>query len=602
MKKRIFCIVLCMIFCLSVIPFSVYAADIAVGDGWFIDASGCLHFTGKVTNPGVTDDMTPWKTYKGQITSAVAEKGSEIDSCAFLFSNCTSLTSVDLRELKTSYVINMKYMFYSCRAIESLELGYLNTSEIRSMSNMFSGCRSLKKLDLGGIDTGEVTLMDSMFSGCSSLLDLNIGGFDTAKVTTMREMFSGCSSLTSIDTGILDTRNVTDMSAMFENCSSLTSLDLRGFDTSKVTGMSEMFCGCRTLSELDLSRLDTSLVTNMSDLFNGCSALMSVDLDGIKTSGVKYMSGMFKGCSSLESIDLDGFDTSGAEYMSSMFEGCTSLTVLDIGSFDTSTVLGAGDMFTGCSELCEIVTDHVTLAKTAAQLISISPEWVDAKTGTVYTDETSLKAIKGSVTLQRMSRYMSDCGGDAARCAIAKFTDAPKYWAHEGVEFAVKRGLFGGMSETRFEPNTKMNRAMLVTVLYRFEGSPAAGTPSFTDVKSTQWYAAPVAWAAENGIVGGVGNGKFDPNGVVTREQIATILYRYSVYKGYDVSKRAEYGAFPDAGKVDSWAADAMKWAIAEQYIGGSAVGNATCLLPRDGATRAQVATILMRFVGNVEK
>ena len=182
-------------------------------------------------------------------------------------------------------------------------------------------------------------------------------------------------------------------------------------------------------------------------------------------------------------------------------------------------------------------------------------------------------------------------------CPSAHFTDiGAGDWYHEAVDFAVENGLFGGMSATTFEPNTAMTRAMLVTVLWRYEGSPAEGTNSFTDVPDGQWYTDAVAWAAHNGIVGGVGNNRFDPNGNITREQMATILFRYSNSLGLDTSDREELDYFPDGDQVSAYAVDALSWAVSTGLINGSE-GK---LLPQGNATRAQVATILMRFIENV--
>ena len=191
------------------------------------------------------------------------------------------------------------------------------------------------------------------------------------------------------------------------------------------------------------------------------------------------------------------------------------------------------------------------------------------------------------------------CDG-GVNCPSNKFIDVnQKEWYHSYVDYAVTHGLFGGTSENTFEPDSTMTRSMLVTVLWRYEGQPKGYKNTFADVnaKNGGWYIDAVAWAAANNIVGGVGGGKFDPEGIVTREQMATILYRYSEWKGFDTSKRADFSSFPDANKVSSWAKTAMKWAVAEGLIGGSKEGNATYILPTNGATRAQVATILMRYI-----
>ena len=170
-------------------------------------------------------------------------------------------------------------------------------------------------------------------------------------------------------------------------------------------------------------------------------------------------------------------------------------------------------------------------------------------------------------------------------------------WFHEAVDFAVENGLFNGMSSIRFEPNTPMTRAMLVTVLWRYEGSPGGGSATFRDVPSGQWYTEAVSWAAANGIVDGVGNNRFDPNGSITREQLAAILFRYSQSKGYDTSERGSFAGFPDTNKISRWASDSYSWAVGEKLITGNVIRGVSYLDPQGHATRAQVATILMRYI-----
>ncbi len=183
--------------------------------------------------------------------------------------------------------------------------------------------------------------------------------------------------------------------------------------------------------------------------------------------------------------------------------------------------------------------------------------------------------------------------------AVEAFTDVKAgQWYESAVNFAVGHGLFNGVSATRFAPNDVMNRGMLVTVLYRMEGSPSIDgiANPFKDVKEKDWYYAPVLWAAENGIVGGVGSGKYAPADSLTREQLATILFRYSSMRKYDTEARGDLTKFPDIKKVSPWAADAYSWANAEGLIGGNNIGGVAHLDPAGKATRAQVATILMRY------
>lgn len=188
------------------------------------------------------------------------------------------------------------------------------------------------------------------------------------------------------------------------------------------------------------------------------------------------------------------------------------------------------------------------------------------------------------------------CHG-GVNCPSLKFYDiCSDDWYHPYVDYVVSHHLMGGTSDYTFEPESPMTRAMLVTVLWRFEGEPHEGSNIFTDVPGGQWFTDAIAWAALNHIVGGVGNGHFEPEGNITREQMAAILFRYAQGKGIDTSARTDLTGFPDAGKVSSWAQDAMQWAVATKLIGGSS----GLLIPDGNATRAQVATILQRFITTV--
>lgn len=167
----------------------------------------------------------------------------------------------------------------------------------------------------------------------------------------------------------------------------------------------------------------------------------------------------------------------------------------------------------------------------------------------------------------------------------SSFTDVPAgSWYEEAVNYVHEKGLMNGTSSNAFSPNANTTRGMIVTILARVEGVNTNGTP---------WYAAGQKWAMDNGISDGT-----NMPGVITREQLATILYRYAKQKGYDVSKSAALTGFSDADKVSGYAAEAMQWAVAEGLLQGS---NGK-LNPQGSATRAQVATILMRFMEKIAK
>ena len=192
-------------------------------------------------------------------------------------------------------------------------------------------------------------------------------------------------------------------------------------------------------------------------------------------------------------------------------------------------------------------------------------------------------------------------GGEG--CPSSAYVDVPEstHWAHVGIDFVLKSGLFYGTSDTTFEPDGEMTRAMLVTVLYRLEGQPKPTTENpFGDVAAGTWYTDAVIWAAENKIVNGIGGDLFDPDGSVTREQMAAILYRYSVFKGLTMAQGTFAMTYPDEAGISAYALEAMRWANAEKLINGTELDGTVYLDPQGSATRAQVAAILMRYVQNV--
>ena len=178
------------------------------------------------------------------------------------------------------------------------------------------------------------------------------------------------------------------------------------------------------------------------------------------------------------------------------------------------------------------------------------------------------------------------------------FTDvAEGAWYAEAVQYVYENGMMNGTSETMFSPDETTTRAMIVTILHRLENAPAASSSDFTDVAAGSYYADAVAWAAANGIVNGVSETSFAPDNPITREQLAAILYRYAQFKGYDVTADGNLDAYTDAAQISNYAAAAMQWANAEGLLTGV---TATTLNPQGSATRAQVATILMRFAESI--
>lgn len=180
------------------------------------------------------------------------------------------------------------------------------------------------------------------------------------------------------------------------------------------------------------------------------------------------------------------------------------------------------------------------------------------------------------------------------------FADVPsEAWYYDAVEYVFQNGLMNGTSAVRFSPEANTTRGMIVTMLYRLEGSPAASGTAFADVAAGQYYADAVAWAASHDIVKGYDSQTFGPDDSITREQMAAILYRYAQYKGYDVTERADLSAFTDAAQIAPYAVEAMQWANAKDIIRGI---SDTILDPQGNAVRAQVAALFMRFCENTAK
>lgn len=231
-------------------------------------------------------------------------------------------------------------------------------------------------------------------------------------------------------------------------------------------------------------------------------------------------------------------------------------------------------------------------------------DYVSSREGYEFTgwheDREATQKI-GSVTLRGDKTVYA--GWEKADGEEPSFDDVlPDNWAYEAVEYVNGKGLMSGVGGGSFSPGQPTTRGMLVTILYRMEGEPEyenTGTIRFSDVEDDAWYAKGVYWAAENGIVKGVGDGRYLPEDPVTREQMAAIFHRYAGYKGYDVTAQGDLSAFTDAASVGDWAREALIWAVDKELINGMGDGTVN---PRGTATRAQTAAILMRFCETVAK
>ena len=226
--------------------------------------------------------------------------------------------------------------------------------------------------------------------------------------------------------------------------------------------------------------------------------------------------------------------------------------------------------------------------------------WKSSADRKVYKAEATVKIDEDTTfTAQWMSNWeiVDDIAG-AAGSGKEFFTDVKAGdWYYDAVKFVFDNNFMDGVGDGKFNPDGTLTRAMIAQVLYNLEGETGSYPTVFDDVAKSAWYADAVNWAAASGIVEGKGNNKFEPNAAITRQEMAAILYRYSELKGYDVSKVDSLAAFTDANKVADWAKEAMGWAVENYVINGKGAGK---LDPTGTATRAEVAQILMNLCNNV--
>ena len=330
---------------------------------------------------------------------------SEVDDMRSMFSNCTSLETLDLSSFNTEKVTNMSEMFDGSTSLRSIKLpqGFIGSS-VTNLCSMFKDCTSLTELDLSGSNSENVKDMKEMFDGCRALSKLVLTDFKTEQVTTMESLFSNCSKLETLDVSSFNTENVTTMVGMFNNCSSLRSLDLTGFNTANVTGMSSMFKKCSSLRSLDLSSFNTRKVTQMQCMFEGCTNLESIDFSSFDTENMISMNAMFYSCTKLETLDLSSFATPKMVTMFNAFGKCENLKTIYVSSaFTTDKVTVDSWLFDGCVSLPNFISAKMgkEMAHTGegGYLTAATASWVrwDAPTGTLSFHRSGTKPVGDNI-------------------------------------------------------------------------------------------------------------------------------------------------------------------------------------------------------------
>ena len=269
---------------------------------------------------------------------------------------------------------------------------------------------------------------------------------------------------------------------------------------------------------------------------------------------------------------------------------------------EVTTVMASAKSATAKIAVAQDVVQSVADEQTGTNALSKTVSLVTGRVNTITVTVTDGE-LKSTYVLKIQNNGAPGIDAPVTTPGKTPFADVPQdTWYHDAVQYVYEHGLMSGTGATMFSPDLTTTRGMIVSILYRLEGSPAMenenwGYP-FQDVDASAYYAAAVYWARKNGIVSGYSDELFGPNDTITREQMAAILYRYAQYRGYDTTARADLSGYTDAAQVGEWAQDAMSWANGEGLVTGT---SATTLTPKGSATRGQVASILMRFCENVK-
>lgn len=349
----------------------------------------------------------------------------------------------------------------------------------------------------------------------------------------------------------------------------------------------------------------TGTVTETTKFKDGTVVTKITESDGTKTTEQKNSDGSElktvekpDGSRSIKSKEVSGTTTNVDMSATGKLNAEVNLSQVDVDDNPNAVTLPIPDVPV-TSKIADVSVLKIDLPANNKNVNIVVP-LNERNTGVVaiiVKDDGSEEIVR-KCTLSG-SNLVVPLSGNATIKIIDKSIDfadvSSNHWATDSVAFASSHGLFVGVGGNKFAPNANMSRSMLVTVLYNLENRPVSnGTIDFADVGSEDWYTEAMKWATTNKIVSGYGNGVFGPKNNVTREQIATIMYRYANAIGVETTEQGSITKFKDGGNTSSWARNAMSWAIGAKLFSGDGQGN---LKPTDSATRAEVATILMSFV-----
>ena len=396
------------------------------------------------------------------------------------------------------------------------------------------------------------------------------------------------------------------------------TLDSDGVLTVSGTGIMSEPTGLPSSPTVRSAIISEGITGIGNSAFASYSSMVSVSLPDSLTS---IGENAFDRCVKLSGIEIPDGVTEIRNYA---FSSCYDLQYAVLPSRITQIPTG---MFRQCYALQSLVVPEGVIAICANAFDSCSnmkvlclPSSLEFIAINVFILCDRLEEIWYAGTEEQLSNIVIQQGGNYKLAdvdvylipslpdPIYGFFDMParSNWAYPGIAYCLDHGLMNGVSDTEFDPDGTLTRAMLVTVLWRQAGEPAATQDcAFPDLGSpndpaASWYLDAVAWAAEAGIVNGRPDGTFDPKGAITRQELATMLYRFAGVMKLDTSAKGDLSVFPDDDQVLAYAVDAMTWANGAGLVKGNSRDGVNYLDPWGNATRAQFATILMRFCENV--
>ena len=524
-----------------------------------------------------------------------------------IFSFCDALSSLELP--KDLELISGSWNF-ACTSIEKLTLPVM-LQEIQGEDNFYA-CEKLSEVVL---PAGLRILGDGSFGSCTSLEKIQL---PASLIKLNSGTFSGCSELKHIEIP----EKVTSIgSSCFAGCENLTELEL---PVELQTIGDSCFAGCNGLEAI---KLPVGLQSIGSYAF-ACTGITELSVPQTVTSWGDCPIGVTRGdrgyvydTSRTYAIyfagdlpEWEGMYGYGLPNMTNLYcyfprDNTTWMEdlryLMDGPAFFRIHWLAADVSLPESLELTVGCKQQLTEAVQPAEDPNLPLTWSSSDETVVQVDETGM--LTGVAPGTAVITASAGDGAYSARCRVTVLEgSAPHYedvpedaWYYEAVQYTSEHGLFQGITETKFGPHITMTRGMLVTVLYRLEGEPAVDgqTQPFTDVDAGRYYGDAITWAANSGVVNGVTDTRFAPEAAVTREQMVTVLYRYAGLEGADVTAKADLESFPDHDQVKPYARDAFSWAVGAGIIQGNSNGGVTTLSPRNSATRAQVAAVLMRYL-----